>query len=72
MDYAARSEDSAAQLADLEFPGKWVADLSEMGDEYADVDLYSGQRRRDLNSSCFGQEKDQPLSDWFWQDQRTL
>ena len=40
MDYSARSEDSAAQLADLEFPGKWVADLSEMGDEYADVDLY--------------------------------
>jgi len=40
MDYSVRSEDSAAQLADLGFTGKWAADLSEMGDEYADTELY--------------------------------
>jgi len=39
-DFSARSDESAAQLADLGFVGKWVADLSEMGEEYADTELY--------------------------------
>ena len=39
-DYSSRSEESLAQLADLGFIGKWVADLSDFGEEYADIELY--------------------------------
>lgn len=40
MDYSAeRTEDDLSQIAD--FVGTWDADLSGMGDEYADTELYT-------------------------------
>lgn len=40
MDYSAHSEAALAQLKDLGFEGKWVADMSPFGEAYAGVELY--------------------------------
>ena len=40
MDYSARSEASLAQLKELGFEGKWIADLTPFGEAYAGVELY--------------------------------
>ncbi len=66
MDYSAHSEGSLAQLKDLGFEGKWVADMSPFGEAYADVELYmtidesghgltfmNGQQTRDFEAFAF-------------------
>jgi hypothetical protein len=66
MDYSAHSEGSLAQLKDLGFEGKWVADMSPFGEAYADVELYMtidesghgltfmyGQQTRDFEAFAF-------------------
>lgn len=66
MDYSAHSEGSLAQLKDLGFEGKWVADMSPFGEAYADVELYmtidesghgltfmNGQQTRDFEAFSF-------------------
>ena len=40
MDYAAHANDALQQLKDLGFVGAWQADLSELGETYANVDLH--------------------------------
>ena len=40
MDYSAHGEGSLAQLKDLGFEGKWVADMSPFGEAYAGIELY--------------------------------
>ena len=40
LDYSAHSEGSLAQLKNLGFEGKWVADMSPFGEAYADVELF--------------------------------
>ena len=40
MDYSAHSETALGHLKDLGFTGKWVADMSPFGEEYANVELY--------------------------------
>ncbi len=39
MDYSAHTEASLAQLSELGFVGTWTADLSSLGEEYANVEL---------------------------------
>ena len=66
MEYSAHSEGSLAQLKDLGFEGKWVADMSPFGEAYADVELYmiidenghgltfmNGQQTRDFEAFAF-------------------
>ena len=66
MDYSAHSEASLAQLKDLGFEGKWVADMSPFGEAYAGVELYmvidenghgltfmNGQQTRDFEAFAF-------------------
>jgi hypothetical protein len=66
MDYSAHSKGSLAQLKDLGFEGKWVADMSPFGEAYADVELYmtidesghgltfmNGQQTRDFEAFAF-------------------
>lgn len=66
MDYSAHNEGSLAQLKDLGFEGKWVADMSPFGEAYADVELYmtidesghgltfmNGQQTRDFEAFAF-------------------
>ncbi|MBQ9031254.1 MAG: hypothetical protein IJ106_16225 [Parasporobacterium sp.] len=40
MDYSAHAPEALAQLSDLGFIGTWVADLSEMGEEFEGVELF--------------------------------
>lgn len=40
LDYSAHSEAALAQLKDLGFEGKWVADMTPFGEDYANVELY--------------------------------
>jgi hypothetical protein len=40
MDYSAHTEGSLAQLKDLGFEGKWIADMSPFGEAYAGIELY--------------------------------
>ena len=39
MDYSAHTEEALAQLRELGLVGEWDADLSELGDAYADIEL---------------------------------
>ena len=40
MDYSAHTPEALSQLENLGFIGKWTADFSEFGEEYADTELY--------------------------------
>ena len=66
LDYSAHSDESLAQLKDLGFEGKWIADMSPFGEAYADVELYmvidenghgltfmNGQQTRDFEAFAF-------------------
>ncbi len=66
LDYSARIEGSLAQLKDLGFEGKWIADMAPFGEAYADVELYmvidenghgltfmNGQQTRDFEAFAF-------------------
>ena len=45
MDYSAHSEESVAQLKDLGFEGKWIADMSPFGEAYADAEPCMTRKR---------------------------
>jgi len=66
MDYTVHSEGSLAQLKELGFEGKWVADMSPFGEAYVGVELYmvidenghgltfmNGQQTRDFEAFAF-------------------
>lgn len=66
LDYTAHAAEALAQLKDLGFEGKWVADMSPFGEAYAGVELYmtidenghgltfmNGQQTRDFEAFAF-------------------